>query len=717
MQDDKRRPPGLPTIIGVALASGIVGGVLFTIRDCMRALLGRELMGPCKTASWLLSFGLDVLFWYTLTACALMVLCGAAIWALTRVGHNFGGPRLVAACSGLLTFVIVSVALLFLHDLALGQSGVSLEEAWPLFEIVLLAVLTACGVATLLVHLRERLPQPGRLLAWVCACSVSAFLLSFGLVWLNLGNAATSSTSKTLMGHALLLAVAILLGRGLYLAVWGLGDAAGRRRRLTRGTVMLAAGGLLWAGAAVVVAYRAERDFQKELRRAPTTSNGRPNVLWIVLDTARADVLSCYGNPRETTPNIDRLASEATQYDRAFAACSWTLPSHASMFTGLLPSDHRVMGVSERLNREHVTVAEILAEQGYRTYCYSNNTYLRKGLHVSQGFDELIVYRYGHGHEQDLLLGKIRTHLQLMDYGARDTNRAVSGWLRESARTEQPFFIFVNYMEIHKRYGCTPEWDRWTEGKLSLRALQGMTPIAELFAVGLQDSSPERLALYRALYDADAHYLDARVGELLQCLRDTGAYDDTLIIVTGDHGEEFGEHQLLAHAFGLYNTTLHVPLIVRYPKRFEAGVKLGHPVSLLDIFPTILDVTGIDWDGASRLRGRSLLAEPAERWLVAEKGYPMRRDHGGATESGHPRLFELYRRCKSIQNSEFKFIWAEDGQHELYRILGDPEEQKNLVLDLPEVARDLEAKLAERVGGLPPHPIRRKADRGDSEGR
>jgi len=707
--------PSLGTVLATSLATGIVGGVLFTIRDGVRALLAQDLEGPSQSAAWMLRFALDALFWYTLSACVLMVLCGGAIWLLTRVGHNFGGPRLVAACAGLLTFIGVSVALLFLHDLALGQSRLTTDEVWPVIEIALLAVLTACGVGALLVQKCQRLPQPGRLLAWAMGSVTALFTLAFGLVWVNLGAAASSSTSKRLMGHALLLAVAVLLGRGLAMVVLSLVDKT-QRRRAVRGVAFLVAGLLIGTSATLIVRSRARRKSRERGSVADAPAKGRPNVLWIVMDTARADTLHCYGNPRETSPNLDQFASEGALYEQTYSTAPWTLPAHASMFTGLLPSQHKVTAENQLLSRKFTTAAELLRDHGYRTYCYSNNMHISKQVNLVQGFDTRLMYHCGRAHESELLLGKIREHMHLTDYGAKETNYAAREWISESIDAEEPFFIFLNYMEIHSRYGCTSEWSRYVDKDVTLAQVEAIEHSHLLYAIDRAKTTPERFALIRKLYDGDVNYLDARIGELLAYLDERGVLDDTLVIISADHGDEFGEHMLLGHAYGIYNSNLHVPLIVRYPKRFEAGTRESRLTSVVDIFPTILDVTGIAWDGAASLAGRSLLADGGPRQVVSEKDMPMRWTRRDVMTSGHPRMPELYRRLKCIQDGEYKYIWGGDGQDELYHIAQDPTEQENLIYDMPEKAREMRAQLAERIGGLPPYPLRPKKAEEEGEG-
>ena len=199
-------------------------------------------------------------------------------------------------------------------------------------------------------------------------------------------------------------------------------------------------------------------------------------------------------------------------------------------------------------------------------------------------------------------------------------------------------------------------------------------------------------------------YLDCRIRDLVEHVRRLGVLDDTVLIVTSDHGDEFGEHSLLGHGFfGLQNSVIQIPLVIRYPKRFSQGARRKHIVETVDIFPTILDVAEIDWTGKSRLQGLSLLQEPAantSRAAVAESYLPF--DRAKETIQRFPRWrgIHLIRRLKSVQTEDFKYLWASEGQEELYDLRKDPRETNNLIGELPHKVAELRALLTRRVGPL-----------------
>jgi arylsulfatase A-like enzyme len=424
-------------------------------------------------------------------------------------------------------------------------------------------------------------------------------------------------------------------------------------------------------------------------------------VIWIVLDTARADVLRSYGGERDTMPYVDRIASEGVLYEHALSAAPWTLPSHASMLTGLLPSTHGCHAERQWLLSKHTTIAELLRENGYATYCYSNNWYLASSRNLDQGFDKLDVFPIGRTPRRGLLFETVKAHLDKADLGAKETNRRAISWIDASLSRKAPFFLLLNYMEIHSPHGTTPERRRWIDPALPESAIQGISREGGWYALGRAKQTPETFATLQALYHGDATYLNRYIEQLLEHVRQAGALDNTLLIITSDHGEEFGEHKLFKHAFGIYNTLLHVPLIVRYPKRFEPGKRVSDLVTTLDIFPTILDVTGVAWEGADALYGRSLLQPPPAdetRYAVSERYLPYPWGEVKLFATGSERLPKLFRRQKCIQDLRFKYIWNEDGDDELYDLASDPMEQKNLIEAMPDKARDLHGRLAERIG-------------------
>lgn len=415
---------------------------------------------------------------------------------------------------------------------------------------------------------------------------------------------------------------------------------------------------------------------------ASGTVEAPPNVVIVVLDTTRADALSSYGNPRPTTPNLDRLATEGVRFERAYATDFWTLPSHASLFTGRYPSDHGATSETNRLAERADTLAERLRRAGYRTGAFVNNAWLSPERGFSQGFDTYVeAWRAGHAGS------------------SAQTDRAVvQQALAWTAQTPgEPFLLFLNLLTPHLPYSPDPRVQ--VELSSELRPLDRMGRLKKIVGMwshlaGAQTLDALDLEILRELYDAEVAMTDALVGKLLEGLRDQGLLDETLLIVTSDHGENIGEHGMIDHLLSMYETTLRIPLIVRYPRRFAPGSVDDTLVSLVDIFPTVLDICGLA-DEIPKGIGRSLAdaEQPAPTYLVAENDRPLH------AVSLMKRAFPEFdtaaidRRMRMLRTERYKLIWYEGGDVELYDLVADPDELEDLAATRPELREELTADL------------------------
>jgi len=299
-----------------------------------------------------------------------------------------------------------------------------------------------------------------------------------------------------------------------------------------------------------------------------------PNVLMIVVDTLRQDHLGCYGYSRDITPSIDALAASGLRFDRAYATAPWTMPSVASMITGLYPGSHGLTRTT-RLPAEAVTVAEILGEHGYATAGVVSHVLLGSVFGFDQGYE---VY------EQTV---REKPHKAVTTEAVTDKAQSL---LRQLAEDDRPFFLFVHYFDPHYEYQRHPEI-----GLAPERAgrLDGTQTIHELRAL-LGDITDEEVEFVRDLYDEEIAHTDAGIGRLLATLRETGQDPNTLILFVADHGEEFVEHGWIGHTRTLYEELVRVPLIVRPPQARARAGATDRLVSLASLTPTILDYCGIE---------------------------------------------------------------------------------------------------------------------------
>jgi arylsulfatase A-like enzyme len=290
----------------------------------------------------------------------------------------------------------------------------------------------------------------------------------------------------------------------------------------------------------------------------------RPDVVLIVLDTVRADHVSAYGYARPTTPALEALAADGVLYRRAVAPGTWTPPTHASLFTGLMPSEHGVRyatGVPGEglyaLDPSIETLAERMHAAGYRTAAFvGNHGFLDPVFGMARGFDE--YRRFGLERAEPLVGSTTR-------------------WLTHR-NGRRPVFLFMNAMDAHEPYDSPPAYERMFPPELP----PGLPPTTDV----------EKAAHRMALYDGAIRYTSDQLARLFAELREQGRYDDALIIVTSDHGELFGENGRWEHTGDPVWALVHVPLIVKYPHEARRGVEES-PVSLASVAPTILATLGL----------------------------------------------------------------------------------------------------------------------------
>lgn len=335
----------------------------------------------------------------------------------------------------------------------------------------------------------------------------------------------------------------------------------------------------------------------------PAPDGAPPNIVFIVLDTARADRMSYTGYHRDTTPHIDRLARDGVIYANAHSVAPWTLPSHMSMFTGLPPGQHgatwKAFNEPEDMTMEQVLSRKFslddptrlltvqLNDLGYRTAGFSSNIWVSTRTGFDIGFDafhqmsrERAVLEEGY----EELPREIRTAWSV-DQGdaGLELIKLNQHVLENGGDLEQPFFLFFNFIDPHYRYHPPPAW---RFAFTTSRELQGKM-IGEIAMVA--GDRPFELSELSPYYDAEMSYLDFIIGRLMTWLRKKDLYDNTLIVITSDHGEHLGENGLFSHQLSVEEELLHIPLVVKYPGNEQAGRVVDNPlVSNIDVYETIL---------------------------------------------------------------------------------------------------------------------------------
>ncbi|HRX51781.1 MAG TPA: sulfatase [Candidatus Krumholzibacteria bacterium] len=422
-----------------------------------------------------------------------------------------------------------------------------------------------------------------------------------------------------------------------------------------------------------------------------------PNIVVVVLDTVRADAAGLAGGATpdplrsaDLTPSLSALAAEGVSFRDCTSAAPWTVPSHASIFTGKLPSGHVCVSRRAQLTEDQPTFAAQLAQAGYATAAFYSNPWLAdRTTHLLRGFEERVESEIGkftwdHGADGD--------------QGSRGSLDAARAWLARRADDGRPFLLFMNILEAHLTYDPHGEYRR--------AHLQDLPPddVVSIawshdYMAELVDPAGVDWNHVARLYAGDVWTADRHLGELLQALREQGLDDDTVIIVTSDHGEQLGEHGLVEHQFSLYEPLLHVPLVVRVPPalrgRFDAGAPAGgeriDPVQTTDLYATVLDLAGVRPAEAPRF-SRSLFAgpNPADRPVYAEYSGPapgllkmLQGKNPAADLKRHDRAIG------SVRVGDLRLIVDNRGGAELYDLGDDPGQLHDIAAQQPEAGRAL----------------------------
>jgi arylsulfatase A-like enzyme len=407
--------------------------------------------------------------------------------------------------------------------------------------------------------------------------------------------------------------------------------------------------------------------------------DGKPrNAILISIDTLRPDHLGSYGHTRDTSPTLDRIAAEGVRFEDVTAPSPWTLPSHATMLTGLYPSRHGVKTHETRLSEEVVTLAEEFRDAGYATFAVVNTHNVgAPQFQLSQGFaDEHFSYIIET--EEDLVSMKLRTH-----NSGEQIVATAKDFLRSRA-DDEPFFLFLHFYDVHTDFTPKDEYREKYVGPYAGR-LTGST----IQLVNVRNAE-ERLSdadvrWLREMYDAEIRQLDDLLGRFLGWLDDEGELDETLLVVTSDHGEEFQEHGSVLHGRTHYQEVARVPLLVRGPGVPSATV-VSTPVHGIDVTPTILGVMGIP----SRQARDGIDLSPA--WsggALPERTFFAEADHNNQVEG--VLVSDIKKMVR--QGSTKLLLDTHTGAVELYDIGRDAAELQDLAPGAPERVAELRALL------------------------
>lgn len=389
-----------------------------------------------------------------------------------------------------------------------------------------------------------------------------------------------------------------------------------------------------------------------------------PNVLLIVVDTLRADRLGVYGNPRGLSPFLDELARRGTVFANAYAATSWTCPSVASLFTSRYASQHHVNSFEASIAPGEITLAELLAERGYVGGGFSANLRMLEANGYAQGFRQWRAFSSSDS-------GGIKPPGSLL-------RRESLAWLQrasDGAATKPPMLLYLQYMEPHTPYEPDePFRSTFVRGNVPVNEDAARTRLAALKP--LSHAEVERL---ESLYDGEVATVDAEMRTLFGELEKSGFLSNAVIVITADHGEEFGEHGTFLHGLTLYNGVMRVPLILVAPG-FAGGRVVDEPVSLVDVAPTLLELTGLP--RAPTFEGRSLVPlmrhplSPQALWARLANAVSTREVIGEIEPYGEQ--MDLRKHTQAIVRGSQKLLINPHGNTFLFDVQADPGEMAPL---------------------------------------
>ena len=627
------------------------------------------------------------------------VLLGAVCGALAGVVVSlFGNPRQSHQLEQAAALTLVLAFLANLLTASRSQDG----WYWLMAATIAFAVLLALGMRWEAWHRRiGYLTDP-----WV----ISGLLLGLGqlAVALNMG------TAGQLGSHVRLLA-GLLAGLLVALAIGSVIVGRVLRPRLNGWRLRPLAAPLLAPAAAVLLIGASQwlsSARSAKVEAAPgVAATAKPNVLLIVMDTVRGDHLTINGYNRPTTPHLRELARDSVVYTRAMSASDFTLTSHASLFTGLYPSWHGAYcqppdaAYGRRLDDNVPTLASLLAHEGYYTVAVAANLYMRTEFGLDRGFASFEIprpvpvltaenwYLLRRPARRLLSFGFDTSQFDRLYSRSEDIDQRLFSALNSRSGPPAPFFAFLNYMDAHFPYVPPAPFDTEFPGKNRRLTEDDLDLEQQAIAGGAMVPKGYRTHTL-SQYDGGIAYMDAQIGMLISWLKQQKAYDNTMIIVTSDHGEAFGERNHTGHANSPYQNLLHVALLVKYPGAPNGRI-VDTPVSLVDVAPTVLEVLGIKVPAT--MQGRSLMDPAADQ---------PRKFFSETFPCAVLQSPECPRGCiaRSVFSWPYKFITMTNGRRQLYDLSSDPDETHDLYAPQTPVAQKLNADLHAWMKGFPDHP-------------
>lgn len=430
------------------------------------------------------------------------------------------------------------------------------------------------------------------------------------------------------------------------------------------------------------------------------------HIFLILIDSARADHFSCYGYKFPTTPNIDKLSEDSILYTNAFTPAGWTRPAVTSVFTGLWPECY---GISEQryLSSDMTTISKLLKDLYYNTFMLTNNPYVSPATGFGTGVDRFWCVNRSNFHSQidhDILFRNISNFLKYQFYQVykKRTLRIMLDLLidqalkiiKEPAYKQIPVFLYL-HLDVHHPYITDRKYlRRFLQNNYSEETIKDVERSQLDIHYFLNPHfSPEEKEVYfdilTAFYNTSLCKNDILIGLFVKALQKRNMYDNSMIIVTSDHGEYFGEHGLVSHGPYLYDQVIRVPLVVKYPKGMSQGGISSKFVSTIDLFPTICEIVGYDRKKVfQEVQGISLLSDHEHEFVISQrKNFPEGLPYW---KGRYPHLSEYFDQYDygdliALRDKKYKFVWSSKERHALFDLETHPQEEVNLANKEPSI--------------------------------
>jgi arylsulfatase A-like enzyme len=436
-----------------------------------------------------------------------------------------------------------------------------------------------------------------------------------------------------------------------------------------------------------------------------------PNIVIIVWDAVRAKNIPFYGYYRNTTPLLDKIRQDFTIYLNAISSSYWTLPSIASLFTGMYPTGHRLLIDGDTISDSLKLLPEILKEHGYHTAAFNRNPYVSEYTGLNKGFKDFIydakclwdylkkiekilkiqqstdprvlqnldIHNANRQNKSELI--QVLKHIPdvFVDSGSAGMIKKFSRWIKN--RAKQPFFAFIQCLETHSPYRFPI---RFALSFLSIKKLLKKPFVNHdhmSYLLGYSNMTEDDFDILKGAYDTAIRYSDFITYKIIEMLKRNKTYDNTIIIILSDHGESLGEHSLMFHIWSLYDNLIKVPLLIKYPKGHSSDPENEDIVQNVDIMPSILSLLKINQPDLQRqIQGNAIdgnyYRNRVRNLAISELIKPF-----GPDKIAYRDLLKKWdRRLVSVRAKDKKVIYSSRGDHELYNLDQDPDELNNLFI-------------------------------------